>query len=216
MNDIPRVPAPWKLKGNGYILLYKFSKKEIEHDAFLSPRFRENFRGGLAALMIVDYTESDAGPYRELLLIPGKFNYGKSVKNTISRIYVSTMESVVNGIENWAIPKNMAAFTITKNDDARTDVTVEDNGVTFFSIKLKTGRVPFPVHTAFMPFPLVQEKDGKAYYTRFTGRGIGRLAKVLDVQVDKNYFPDISRKKPLLAIAVNPFEICFPVAEIGG
>lgn len=216
MKEIQRVPAPWNLRGNGFILLYTFSKKEMEHDRFLTPKFRENFRGGLAALMIVDYKDSDVGPYSELLFIPGKFKYGKSIKNTISRIYVSTMESVVNGVENWAIPKNKARFAMTRDADGCTEVTVQENDVTFFSIRLKSGRVPFPVHTALMPFPLVQEKDGKAYYTKFTGRGLGHLAKVLDIQVDENRFPDVSGKKPLLAIEVNPFEICFPVAEIRG
>jgi hypothetical protein len=29
MTEVPHIPAPWDLKGRGYIILYRFTKEEI-------------------------------------------------------------------------------------------------------------------------------------------------------------------------------------------
>jgi hypothetical protein len=207
-------PAPWKLKGKGYILLFRFSKQEIEADKFLSDFFRENFCGGFASLMIVEYQSSDAGPYNELLLIPGKFKYKGQKKNTISKIYVSTMASVENGIRNWAIPKELADIKFEQDGKLREKVTASIGENEFFSATFRKYRLPFPVHTAFLPFPLVQLMDGKSYFTRFTGKGCGCPVKLITIKSDSNFFPDLSSKRIIAAIKVEPFQICFPEAVI--
>lgn len=207
-------PAPWKLKGKGYILIFKFSKQEIATDKFLSDFFRDNFCGGFASLMIVEYHSSDAGPYNELLFIPGKFKYNGKKKNTISKIYVSTMASVENGIRNWAIPKELAEIKFEKTGKHSEKVTASIGEKVFFSASFRKYCLPFPVHTAFLPFPLVQILDSKAFFTKFSGRGWGNIVKSDLGKSDINYFPDLSSKKIIAAIKVEPFQICFPKAVI--
>jgi acetoacetate decarboxylase len=63
---------------------------------------------------------SGVGPYKELLFIPGVFHINGRYTYSISKIYVSTEASVRSGIENWAIPKEVADFTIEDQDDGST------------------------------------------------------------------------------------------------
>jgi hypothetical protein len=207
-------PAPWKLKGKGYIVLFKFSKDEIAADKFLGDFFKQNFAGGFASLMIVEYQDSNAGPYNEILLIPGKFRYKSKKKNTISKIFVNTTESVENGIRNWAIPKELADIKFRNTSKLTENISAHLDGKEIFSAEFRKYRLPFPIHTAFLPFPLVQFMNGKAFFTKFTGKGIGFPAKLLNINSDKDYFPDLSSKKIIIAIKIDPFSICFPEAEI--
>lgn len=214
-SDVKEYPAPWNLKGKGYILLYKFSRKEIQEDSFLNDKFKNSFLGGFGAVMIVDYSESDAGPYSELLFIPGRFRYGKKKKNTISKIYVSSRESIMNGRENWAIPKEHADFLFNNETKKMENIVISSNGKEVMKTSIKSGFLRFPVNTAFLPFPLVQEKDGKAFYTKFSGSGWGNFASVKEMKINPDLFPAAAGKKPLLAVKVNPFKICFPLSKIG-
>ncbi len=213
-NNVKTYPAPWALKGKGYILLYRFSKKEIQKDPFLSQKFKDSFLGGFGAVMIVDYQKSNAGPYQELLFIPGNFSYNEQKKKTISKIYVSTKASVTNGIINWAIPKKLAKFTFKDLDTHKETIHVFSEEKEILNIKIKSGRFPFPVHTTLLPFPLVQERNDKAYYTTFSGSGIGYLAKIMNLSVNNDMFPKIIEKKPFLCIKVDPFNIYFPKSTI--
>lgn len=214
MPDTPLIPAPWQLEGEGYILLYKFTRSDISTMAFIDESLKKRFAGGLGALMIVDYKKSDAGPYSELLFIPGRFRTGKWKRYNIPKIYVSTRTSVVNGITNWAIPKEQAEFTFTRESKNSRHIEVRTHDTPFFSITLKEKGFAFPVNTALLPFPLLQEKDGRYYLTKFTGKGKGRFAGISDIKINPCFFPDITIRKPLIAISVSPFSICFPAAEI--
>jgi hypothetical protein len=216
MTEVPHIPAPWNLKGRGYIVLYRFTKDEIAQDPFLSDQFRNNFSGGFGSLMVVDYQDSNAGPYQELLFIPGKFTFTGRKLQLISRIFVSTRESVVNGRRNWAIPKEQAAFHFRLLDKHDEEVRVLRDGNQIFLGRFSAGGPLFPVNTLLFPYRLVQvhAQEKRAYYTRFTGHGWGRLAKVGEIRVKPDEFPALAEKKPLLAIAVQPFAIRFPPAVI--
>ncbi len=210
MRNIPLATPPWQLEGSGYILLYNFSKKEINSSFFLSEKFIKIKKGGLGAMMIVDYKKSAVGPYQEILIIPGKFFYNKKKRNTISKIFVSTQESVINGIKNWAIPKEEAHFSFEEKEK----IVIKKGEKVFFEASFKSYGPRFPVNTLFLPFPLVQEKEGLSYYTTFKGKGLGQLSRVKEMKIDKNEFPNISNKKPLLVVKINPFKITFPVPRI--
>ncbi|MCG8514770.1 MAG: acetoacetate decarboxylase family protein [Halanaerobiales bacterium] len=208
------IPAPWNLTGNGYILLFKFSEKFVNTRGFVPPCFKDSFQHGLGSIMLVDYHSSDAGPYQELLFIPGKFLYQGQHLHTITKIYVSTVTSVINGRNNWGIPKELATFNFTPLDQHNEKISVTVNGNPAMKIHLKSGWLSFPVHTALLPFPLVQNLDQKIYYTKFIGKGTGRLAKIVDIDVNQKYFPDIGAVKPLAVLKISNFKITFPVARI--
>lgn len=207
--------APWSLSGDGYIILYKFKKDFIKNNLYTQDFLNDYACGGIGCVMIVDYKKSDIGPYRELLFIPGKFKFKNKKLNTISKIYVTTEDSVVNGIKNWAIPKELCSCDILKEDNGERFV-FSIKGKEFMNIKFKVKKLKFPVNTKLMPFPLVQKHDNKLYYTNFSGKGIGSLAKIEELEIDEKYFPNIKYFKPLSVIKVSNFNIVFPKAKLEG
>lgn len=62
---------------------------------------RDTLKTPLSVLMFVDYTHSNAGPYKELLYIPGTAQFSEKLGGkrlpTISNIVVSSASSVKNG-----------------------------------------------------------------------------------------------------------------------
>ncbi len=76
--------APWKLTGNGYILLYRFTKAFVAEHGFLADFQKEKFVSSWGAVMLVDYQSSPVGPYHELLFIPGLFSFNKKKVFSIS------------------------------------------------------------------------------------------------------------------------------------
>ncbi len=210
----PVYPPPWQLFGDGYILLYNFSHKFICEECFCPETLSDNLFKGLGCVMMVNYVRSTAGPYRELLFIPGKFNYDNEKLYSITKIFVSTMASVENGRRNWGIPKELAEFASVQLDRHRERIVVHREGELVLETVLKTRGFPFPVRTRYYPFPLVQEYENKAFFTEFSGEGKGRLAVVEDMHVNPKHFPDIASVKPLAVVHVENFSISFPVPQI--
>ena len=209
---VPAVPAPWNLSGRGFMVLYKFNREFLKEKAFLPPDGEMAPAGGLGALMIVDYASSDAGPYSELLFIPGKVHVSGGRWHRITKIYVSTMESVLNGRKNWAIPKEPATFHFSKKDNLES-IEVANDGGTFFQTDIKVYGPRFPVSTKLLPFPLMQGHAGSYLQTSFSGSGWGRLASIRSIQAEQKYFPNLEGVRPLIAVYIDPFKIVFPQAR---
>lgn len=205
-DDVLPASAPWNLTGNGYILVYRFP-----------PAPEEPFAGGLGMVMLVDYETSDVGPYREMLFIPGFFRYRRRRYLTITEIYVSTRTSVVNGRRNWGIPKELASFevqalgerveriSVQRGDDRFATFTLEHSG---WSIPMTTALVPRCLHTLAQPY------DGRMYLTAPSGRGRLTLARLRDIQIDEDFFPDVTKGRLLFAFKVTSFELLFPRARV--
>ncbi len=211
-----KYPAPWNLKGNGYIFLYRFNNR-VDDSSY--PDFLKNQKfTGFGTVMAVDYHESNAGPYRELLYIPGMHTFQHSaIKRktyAIPRIYVSTMESVENGRRNWGIPKERADFDIQKKSSNEETFRVYDKKGDIFKAELKKGWLPFPIHSALFPLPLTQILDGKIYLTKLKASGTGYLAKAESIIVNHNKFPNIDVVKPMLIIKIENFNMQFLKADI--
>lgn len=209
-------PAPWKLTGHGYMLLYRFGKEFANQQgpAFLKGKASPGF----GSVMLVNYETSNCGPYGELLLIPGKYRYNNEKKHTISKIFVSSQDSVENGRANWGIPKELAQFTFEPLSKNVEKVTVKNgnlpDSIPIFEATFKSSGVPFPVNTNLLPFPLLQHLDDQEYHTTFSGKGTGRLATMNDIKINEKMFPDLTAFKPIAVIRIAPFEITFPIAKI--
>jgi hypothetical protein len=207
-------PPPWHLYGDGYIFLYNYSNDFIREECFCPEYLADNVFKGLGCVMLVNYLQSNAGPYRELLFMPGKFNYNEQKLYSITKIYVSTVESVKNGRKNWGIPKELADFTSVQLDSHRERVVVHKDGELVIDVVLKTRSFPFPVRTRYYPFPLIQKYGTTTFFTEFNGRGRGRFAVIEEIQVNNDFFPDIASVKPLTVVHVENFSIEFPVPRI--
>lgn len=203
-------PAPWHLRGDGYMIFYKFSRAFIEQEGILPPEWPVRFAGFFGAIMLVDYRETPVGPYRELLFIPGKFNTPLGKKMSITHISVDSEASTRSGRANWGIPKVTHAFAAHKNGNAERQQVFAPDGQPFFDIEMRHYGPSFPITTALIPMQLYQILDGKTFLTKPTGSGWAKLARVESLKINKHYFPNVSDCKPLLALRVQDFKMVFP------
>jgi hypothetical protein len=206
------VPPPWKLRGDGLILLYQPGTAFAGEAGFVTPEMGE-FRGGLGAAILVDYAESGVGPYRELLFVPGRFALGGKTAHAISKIYVSTETSVTSGRANWGIPKELAQFERTREGDVQSwRVRIGERDI--LKIAYTPGRVAFRVWTWPFSLPMLQALDDRIFLTRLRAHGVCKLASIHELSVDADCFPDLTQMTPLGVLRVSRFSLTFPVPRL--
>ena len=198
-------PAPWHVTGRGFILVYRFTQNFIRESCFLSEKFKTLKWSGLGYVMIVDYKDSPVGPYHELLIMPGKARFNQTRRNTISKIYVDSKESMLNGRNNWGIPKELTEFIWTENNGCHF-IEIGSNPK-WFKITVETGSIPFPIDTRLLSIHLHQELEKIIFKVSPICNGQGHFAWLKQIKVDPHYFPEISLQKPLLALYANPFKL---------
>ena len=211
------VPPPWHLQGKGYIFLFHFSREFVENNGFLAQYQQEAYNGSLlGTVMLVDYETSGVGPYKELLFVPGQMPFSKAPSGlwSISKIYVSSADSVWNGKENWGIPKELADFSITQLNAREEVFEIKTGEKVFFKAHLKKGRFNFPITTKFFPLKLAQKLRNDLVITNSPASGKASFAKLLDIKIDSQYFPDISKARLLAILAVKDFKMTFPLPDI--
>lgn len=216
-------PAPWQLEGSGVVIFFPAHKRRVMDAGLLNAEDAAAFRGGFGAVMLVRYEKTDCGPYNELLYIPGLFEHHGKTYQRISRIYVSTQESVEWGRRNWAIPKELAVFDWRQGErEWHIDVRKPGDGASIYSVSLSPRFFSFPVTTAIMPWSLLQKQEpryteGNPFFleTRPHGRGSGRIAFIDRVEGSREVpdYHDVSHG-PRIAVAVSPFQMTFPVAKL--
>jgi len=214
--QIERYAAPWVLTGNGYVLVFKLDRPFAEACGFIPPYLKGRYAGGIGTVMFVDYSYSDAGPYRELLFIPGIFRFGRNRYFSITRIYVSTMESVVSGRANWGIPKELAQFEVMREDASTERIRVMDEGKVFTELVLRTLPGKMPATTSLCPpawRTLAHDLDGKTLLTTLRARGWAKPARLISAVSDQERFPDFSRGRMVLAVKIPDFFMVFPRAR---
>ena len=212
--EIKIAPAPWSLTGDAYIMVYKFSKDFVQEYGFLADYQQDRFLGYVGTVMLVDYKTSGVGPYRELLFIPGMFTFDWKKMFSITKIYVSSQDSVYNGIENWGIPKEYADFDWQTNADGTENISVKIDGKDFFKTTIKKGFISFPITTAILPLNVVQKLRKDLIITNPMAKGKATLASIKSIEVDRNFFPDLSKTSPLLTMNVKNFEMNFNVPSV--
>jgi hypothetical protein len=219
--DVPLAPAPWDLRGCGWMVVLKLPPGSPARDAFLPAGLAGRGRSLASYLMYVDYAESPCGPYRELLFLPGAFPFGDGRRHfTISRILVSTWDSVVNGRNNWGIPKDQADFAVTNDATAREQcVRVTSCGREL--CELRFGDLRFaprlPVNGGLVPSSLrtlAQRFRGHTHYYAPQARGRVRPGRLLSWRFDAQLFPDLAGAAVVAALRVESFRMTFPAARV--
>jgi hypothetical protein len=210
----PVKPAPWHLRGSGYIFLLKCDRQTNLEDANIPTALRDGFLGGLSLVMLVDYTSSPVGPYNELLYIPGRFKFANGrCDRSITRIYVDSEPSLVGGRENWGIPKDLAHFTF---HEGRTDITVKVGEVDAARFAVKPFGPSLPFSTGLLPIglrTLSQLWEGKVFNFALSGKGRTRLASFAPEHFAPHLFPDLKKRRVLTGVYVEGFDLQFPVAD---
>lgn len=221
MTTLPIVeaPAPWWLKGRGYIAALRFADDSTEQDRFLPTTLLGKRKPSrIAWLMFVDYAHSDVGPYHELLFIPGSFPFADGKNHlSISRIFVSSMASVVNGQRNWGIPKDLAEFEVRYGDKGLDTVRVSKDGEFMAELRFKSYPLWLPFLGALVPRALRtlgQHRDGKTFVYSPSASGIVQPARLIEARSNPRLFPDLSKARPLFTVAIRRFWMRFPLSRI--
>ncbi|POW17120.1 hypothetical protein PSHT_06460 [Puccinia striiformis] len=118
----------------------------------------QGFRGGIGFVQIVRYPLSPVGAYDELLLVPGSFKPPEecldgSPKFRITQIYVSSLESVLNGRRNWNIPKKLARFEFIQMEGSANKTNVKIYGLKSFSFTPSNSSTGWFFEPVFHPTP---------------------------------------------------------------
>ena len=215
---VPLAPAPWSLTGTGYILLMKLPVRVLDDPRHTPPELRGRRRGGLSLAMLVDYESSPVGPYRELLYIPGTFAFGDRVRQSITRIYVSSLESVVNGRINWGIPKDVCDFDFRYRQPDGTDrLEASLGGTPFARFAFRPGWLRLPFASWLLPkalLTLAQVHGGRQFTYVPSASGSVRLAKLVEATFDAERFPDLAQGRVLACVQVPRFTMGFPVSSV--
>ncbi len=211
------VPAPWRLEGSGLVLLLKRRRGTVDPRWYAMADSGEFARPGIGLLMFVDYWHSEAGPYRELLFIPGRFRAGGRLLWSITRILVSSAQSVTGGRANWGIPKELGGFTLDHDPDGSRRLQVTQDGRSVADLAWRPRGPEVPVSTRLVPAALrtlIQRLDGRQFLLTPSARGAMGGARVERLQADPAMFPSVGPQDVLAAFAVPRFEMRFPPAEV--
>jgi hypothetical protein len=212
-------PAPWTLRGRGYICMLRAPADLLDNQSFVT----ESLLGRRGAsrfcyMMFVDYSDSPVGPYHELLFIPGTFPFEDGRRHlSISRIFVSSLDSVVNGQRNWGIPKDVAQFDVRYGGNGLDRVRVSRDGKTFAELDFASWPIPLPFTTAILPdswVTLGQHHDGQSYVYQPSAQGWIRPASLKRAQFDPAVFPDLAQATSLLTVGVSRFTMTFHESAI--
>jgi len=216
--NVTIAPPPWRLTGRGYIVGLHCSSAFGQSCAADSPGVRGKALGGLGALMLVDYHESDVGPYQELLLCPGRFRIGRDSAASVTHIWVSTQASVVNGRRHWGLPKEQAVFEARDDDDGRQILTVQRGDRSPLRFVFRSSGPALPITTRLLPqrwHTLEQPWQHQVYRTVVQARGRTRLARLEDCHNPPDSgFPDFAGQARSIGTAATDFELMFPNAHI--
>jgi hypothetical protein len=219
----PRYPAPWELQGNAWMVALRLPAQSPVRDAWLPAEMAGQGRGFISWLMYVDYVHSPCGPYRELLFVPGAYRCEDGRRHpTISRIVVSTWDSVVNGRANWGIPKDRADFEVEYSVGGRREDRVRvvaEGGQPICSLRLSTSamapRLPFPGRLVPERWrTLAQSYQGRTYYYAPAASGRLRPGRLLEASFNPRTFPDLNAAAVIAAFRVDTFRMSFPVARV--
>ena len=216
-NGIKRAKAPWRLGGDAYVVDLKMPEEVLDRECFVPETLKGHRLGTMSRMIYVDYKDSPVGPYKELLFNPPKFRFGKRRCRTISRIFVSTPESVVNGVENWGLPKTFAEFESWTLDNGWDYVTVSSEGAVFAELTFSSVRFGFPFSDRWLPArfrTMAQPHEGRTFlYAPITSATM-KAGRLRQSRFDSKMFPDISKGRIVYCVRLEDFRMWIPAATI--
>lgn len=211
-------PAPWSLTGQGYIFAVLMPKTAVKANSFMPETIAESHQGRIVYAMFVDYSDSDVGPYYELLYIPGSFQFASARRLSITKIYVSSQASVTNGQRNWGIPKELCDCDVDYGADNQDRIVLKtQSGHVFADIQLSHHLFKLPMPGHLVPEglrTLGQHWDGKEFSFAPEANGHVKLARVKQWQFDPQYFPDLAQGRVLSALKVTDFSMIFGTSQV--
>jgi hypothetical protein len=214
--EVPRHPAPWQLQASAYVLAVRMPDDVLDREAFVPPSLAGKRCGNTSYFLYVDYRAANCGPYQEMMVAPAVYDFGESRYPSITRIYVSTYDSVVNGRINWGIPKDRADFQ--REREGKVDhIRVSRDGHVFADMRFRAQGLALPVTSWLLPAglrTLMQHWQGKSYRFTLSAKGSMQLGKLVEWKFDPKFFPDLARGKVIAGAYFPTFDMTFPVATV--
>lgn len=210
-------PAPWRLRGEGYVLMIKLPMPRGRAELFAPTELAEARFGQFGCVMFVDYAESPVGPYYELLFIPGTFRFGRRRLPSITKIYVSSQASVDSGQHNWGIPKELGEFTVVDGADGVKRVTMRIGSRIVVELWLRNSRLGLPITSSLIPEnfrTLGQVFSGHTFAVSPSARGFVQRAKVVHAWSEPGVFANLATERVVAAVRMSKVDLTFPPAII--
>ncbi len=208
-----QIAAPWTLSGEAYVMIYKFSKAFVEKNAFLPEFLKGTFNGGMGTVLFFDFKETPVGPFRMLAFMPSRFLWNQLDRTTVSKCYVDSQEAAFNLRENWGINAEMADFEQGLFEEEEV-IRLRKEDAEFFEIRLRPGKINFPVNTKYVSFAGLVQQKGKAFLTtNFHAKSQARLASLKYCRSSKGFFPDVSKHTALTIMRMDNFSLTFETAS---
>ena len=222
-NKIKDAPPPWTLNGQVAYLFVHGSRSAQESFNENPEPIRSPFRGGIGGVLLLRYSDSPVGPYDELLFVPGCYQFGDKTYYRISQIYVSTLDSVVNGRCNWNVPKKLAVFRWSDNNTFL-KIRLPQSSEPFCTIRVRPRLCCFPASSVIVPSsfrtllqPPLEEQDDKETFLRVTMSTSGwfrPLVELIEFYTDGKEIPS-HESLPICSygVSLEAFTLTFPKAE---
>jgi hypothetical protein len=212
------VPPPWRLRGSGWVFLFTFEPWFLRSGGFVPAALGEGFEGQLGVLLLAEYRQSPAGPFRELLFLAGRNRRWRNHRFSISRAYVSSAASAAHGRESWGIPMQTAGFEVIQGKDGAERVIVLQDGLAQVDLTVAPAK-GFGLPAVSLVTPpswrtIVQFQSGKCYETRVSGGGLLRPAKLIDFRTMPAAFPDVSKGELVAGFKVAGLRLSMPRPRI--
>jgi hypothetical protein len=223
-NNVKDAPAPWTLTGQvAYAFIHGSRKAQESFNENPDPT-RNPFRGGLGGMILIRYTDSPVGPYDELLFVPGSYQFGDTSYYRISQIYVSSLDSVINGRRNWGIPKKLAIFRWSDNS-TYVKIYLPESDEPFCTIRVRPRLYCFPINSGLIPTSfrtllqqsLEEEENEKNIYLKTTLSYSGwfrPLVQLIEFYTDGKEIPSHEQLSMYTyGMGYEAFTFIFPKAE---
>ncbi|CAN5923731.1 hypothetical protein BH11MYX3_BH11MYX3_00220 [soil metagenome] len=193
-------PAPWKTHGRAFMQPYLVDA----HQVALPPGFSAVSIAGrcVGVLALVEYFPPSPLTYAELIWLPCLVSAAGARGYYVAKMYVDSEASLAGGREIWAIPKQLARFsigshsaTVDTEDGAHLELAMAQRGP---SIKLRSGASTL--------------QDGGSDVVRFRGSGTARTGSggltitAASGMEDWNGWAG-ARRLPALGAALSSFEV---------
>lgn len=214
------VPPPWALRGRAFIFAVRMPQAaQAAAGRFAPPELLPTLRAPLSLAMLVDYQETPAGPYQELLYLPGSFQFSDGRRPSITRILVSTWASVENGRRNWGIGKDRCDFDWQRQPGTSQETVRvhQDDGAPIAHFQLRSRGPALPVPGHWLPAglrTLSQRWEGTQFTYTPEARGRMTWATVEDWSFNPDQFPDLARGTCVAALHIPDFRMTFPVPRV--
>ena len=179
-------PSPWTLRGQLFLSLWRV-------------------RHRLVGTAFVDYQEGSELTYAELLrATPARV--GRRLAVTITDIWVDSPASRDGGRALWAIPKDLADFTLKHGPVFGGEARDEHGSLTsaeFVVGRGLPGRLPFRSRTAQRP------GDGETVLAPMSGTARIRRARARWDFPPDGPFADLCGRRPLVSVVLEDFALRF-------